>query len=235
MIRSTLFMALALACATPQVATAAEIEVNYRGVLTYTYGPQAASFTAGQEVNIRYVVESTAVDNDPNPKTGSFANGLLRLEISVPAANLDTEAENGRVVVFNDANAGDSDQAHFIIEATRRGQLAGLPITRSSVSFHDWSAEMLVSDSLPTHALPAIGNSFGFVTLWTSAGWTRFDFIVEEVSPPNPTCTSEGYIGAKLTWCQNICENGLTGQVLDTWIHRWISRYRALPYCAAKD
>jgi len=46
------------------------------------------------------------------------------------------------------------------------------------------------------------------------------------------SCAGEGYIGAKLTWCKNICENGLTGQVLETWIHRWINRYRVLPYCA---
>ena len=49
------------------------------------------------------------------------------------------------------------------------------------------------------------------------------------------TCASEGYRGAKLTWCQNICENGLTGQVLETWIHRWINRYRDLPYCAVEQ
>ena len=49
---------------------------------------------------------------------------------------------------------------------------------------------------------------------------------------PPTTCASEGYTGTKLTWCKNICENGLTGQVLDTWIHRWINRYRDLPYCA---
>ena len=49
------------------------------------------------------------------------------------------------------------------------------------------------------------------------------------------TCASEGYKGAQLTWCQNICENGLTGQVLDTWIHRWIRRYRDLPYCAVEQ
>ena len=49
------------------------------------------------------------------------------------------------------------------------------------------------------------------------------------------SCASEGYKGAQLTWCQNICENGLTGQVLDTWIHRWIRRYRDLPYCAVEQ
>ena len=51
---------------------------------------------------------------------------------------------------------------------------------------------------------------------------------------PDTTCASEGYTGAKLTWCKNICENGLTGAVLDTWIHRWVSRYRDLPYCAVE-
>jgi hypothetical protein len=48
------------------------------------------------------------------------------------------------------------------------------------------------------------------------------------------TCASEGYTGTKLTWCKNICENDLTGATLDIWIHRWINRYRDLPYCAAE-
>ena len=49
---------------------------------------------------------------------------------------------------------------------------------------------------------------------------------------PDTTCASEGYTGTKLTWYKNICENGLTGATLDIWIHRWINRYRDLPYCA---
>ena len=51
---------------------------------------------------------------------------------------------------------------------------------------------------------------------------------------PATTCASEGYTGTKLAWCKNICENGLTGATLDTWIHRWINRYRDLPYCAVE-
>ena len=50
-------------------------------------------------------------------------------------------------------------------------------------------------------------------------------------SGPTTTCASEGYTGTKLTWCQNICEKGYTGATLDTWIHRWVNRYRDLPYC----
>ena len=49
---------------------------------------------------------------------------------------------------------------------------------------------------------------------------------------PATTCASEGYTGTKLTWCKNICEMGYTGATLDMWIHRWINRYRDLPYCA---
>ena len=47
----------------------------------------------------------------------------------------------------------------------------------------------------------------------------------------NTTCSNDGYSGTQLTWCRNICENGLTGATLDTWIHRWVNRYRDLPYC----
>ncbi len=59
-------------------------------------------------------------------------------------------------------------------------------------------------------------------------------WMMDATLAPSTTCASEGYKGAQLTWCQNICENGLSGQVLDTWIHRWIKRYRDLPYCAVE-
>ena len=58
------------------------------------------------------------------------------------------------------------------------------------------------------------------------------NLIATSLGYVSTTCASEGYIGAKLTWCKNICENGLTGKVLDTWIHRWIMQFRDLPYCA---
>ncbi|MEF9979254.1 MAG: hypothetical protein RR834_12280 [Thermomonas sp.] len=60
-----------------------------------------------------------------------------------------------------------------------------------------------------------------------AGGWTLN--ITTEVTT---TCASEGYTGTKLTWCRNICEMGYTGATLDMWIHRWVNRYRDLPYCA---
>ena len=54
---------------------------------------------------------------------------------------------------------------------------------------------------------------------------------VDETPEPDTTCAISGYTGTKLTWCQNICEKGYTGATLDMWIHRWVNRYRDLPYC----
>ena len=52
-------------------------------------------------------------------------------------------------------------------------------------------------------------------------------------STPAVTCTSQGYTGTQLTWCQNICEKGYTGATLSMWIRRWLGRWHDLPYCAA--
>ena len=71
-----------------------------------------------------------------------------------------------------------------------------------------------------------------------SAGNIGFDNITlgasSPVDPGDITCASEGYTGTKLLWCKNICEKGYTGATLDTWIHRWVNRYRDLPYCAVE-
>ena len=78
------------------------------------------------------------------------------------------------------------------------------------------------------------GETISSVTVNTSVpgGFIFAEFGI--ASGPVTTCASEGYTGTKLTWCKNICENGLTGAALDTWIHRWVNRYRDLPYCAAE-
>lgn len=45
------------------------------------------------------------------------------------------------------------------------------------------------------------------------------------------SCAAEGYTGTKLTWCRNICEIEQSPSVLETWIHRWVNRYRVDPPC----
>ena len=85
-------------------------------------------------------------------------------------------------------------------------------------AFHTTAGESIVSISVsaPTAGGAAVGQ-FGINT---------------GTIAPAKTCASEGYTGTKLTWCKNICEMGYTGATLDIWIHRWINRYRDLPYCA---
>ncbi|HSD17075.1 MAG TPA: hypothetical protein VLC71_07455 [Thermomonas sp.] len=86
--------------------------------------------------------------------------------------------------------------------------------------------------SLTTHAGIANGESVFAGSSFYPRQWNG---TVYYTKAQTQTCASEGYTGTKLTWCQNICEKGYTGATLDTWIHRWINRYRDLPYCAAED
>ncbi len=133
----------------------------------------------------------------------------------------------------------------------------GGPLNDSSLDGYSYSSHGYITIS----TLPA--NSFAYAVRADAARATLVDYpagagrVVYSTSPldafqgsvnwnayainllagihfsPTASCASEGYKGAQLTWCKNICENGLTGQVLDTWIHRWINRYRDLPACAA--
>ena len=49
------------------------------------------------------------------------------------------------------------------------------------------------------------------------------------------SCVTEDYTGTKLLWCQKICEITMDEATRDTWIHRWINRYRDLPYCLVSN
>ena len=72
----------------------------------------------------------------------------------------------------------------------------------------------------------------------TVHGPSTTNFFVDDVSldvEDAATCASEGYTSTKLLWCQKICESDLEGAALDSWIHRWINRYRDLPACAAEE
>ena len=86
----------------------------------------------------------------------------------------------------------------------------------------------VVYSSVPMDFYMGGGNAFADVLAPATV------VLAAELSGGAPTtCASEGYTGTKLSWCQNICEKGYIGATLDSWIHRWISRYRDLPYCAA--
>ena len=48
------------------------------------------------------------------------------------------------------------------------------------------------------------------------------------------TCASSGYTGTKLNWCRIICESESSSSTIDTYLRRWINKYRDLPYCAVE-
>ena len=48
------------------------------------------------------------------------------------------------------------------------------------------------------------------------------------------TCASSGYTGTKLNWCRIICESESSSSTVDTYLRRWINKYRDLPYCAVE-
>ena len=129
-------------------------------------------------------------------------------------------------------------------------------------AFNCAASGMATSASLPAGSIPFVVNatnasevnSFGYTHGNGSVVFTALQFqgfLTGGVEPKpsyktlltnmlgwamgaasTTTCASEGYTGTKLTWCMNICEKGYEGATLDMWIHRWINRYRDLPYCA---
>ena len=226
MIRSALFLACTALGFGAMDASAAEVKVAYKGVITQANGPQASSFAAGQAITLHYVVETTTPDNNPDTSKGVFFSGLRELKISIADAGVDVTTGTGVVQTFNDVG---SDQAFFYGSATS-GSLAGLPVTHTEVDFVDDQSSMLASDAIPTTHLLAADS---FVSFGTSAGYTYVYFLAE-AEEPEATCASEGYKGTQLTWCKNICESDLSQAALDTWIHRWVNRYRDLPYCAVE-
>lgn len=231
MLRSALMIAIAAFASSAMGVSAAEVQTAYKGIVMQANGPQASAFAAGQQISIRYVVETTTTDSNPNTSAGVFINGLRELRIAIPAAGVDVATGPGFVQTFNNVTSiPNSDQA-FFYSYSATGQLAGLPVTGAEVDFVDYSSTMLASDAMPTTHLLTTQNSIGFTT---SAGKTWVQFMAEP-DVPATTCASEGYTGIQLIWCQNICEKDYTGTALKVWIRRWMDRYHDEPYCMRED
>ena len=226
MIRSALLAVLALSGLSAVDASAAEVRVAYRGVVTQAEGTDAATFAAGQQILVSYVVETTIPDIEPSTNVGRYPDGLRELRVSVEGTGVDVVVGKGTVRVYDD-NWSDFVLLYNTDYDNVSGVLGGLPVGFAEVDFRGLPA-MISGDGIPTTNLAATEIT---VILSTSVGDTTLSVLLE-ADEPAATCASDGYKGAQLTWCQNICENGLTGKVLDTWIHRWVSRYRQLPYCA---
>ncbi|TXH65319.1 MAG: hypothetical protein E6Q81_02080 [Thermomonas sp.] len=229
MIRSTLVLAIAALGFNAMDASAAEVQVAYKGIITQANGVQASAFLPGQEILIRYVVDTSAVDTNPNPSAGVYYNtGLKQLHISIADADVNVSTGIGTVQTFNDVSG--TDQAFFYSHITN-GLLASMPVIHAEIDFVDEESSMLSNDGIPTTHLPANDT---FVSLGTNAGFTSLRLLLEPAALA-PTCAEEGFTGTKLAWCKNICENGNTGAAREMWIRRWVNRYHELPACALID
>lgn len=188
MVRRNPLLALALASAFAAPAFAEQVTVSYSGVVTNASGDQAAPFSPGQEITVSYTVETTAADVDPNPAYGVFQGGLVALRITIPAAGVDAQVGTGAVQTFDNIVDTNSDQVFFYGNATA-GSLLGLPLTRAEVDFLDFEAGpggfpiMISSQAIPTE--PLVSND-SFAILYTDAGYTFVNFLVE---PDEPTPT----------------------------------------------
>ena len=125
-----------------------------------------------------------------------------------------------------DGNALPSDGIPLLVDAADPSKVGALGYVHGSgqviFSMDQFMYTMTGGSAYASYPTP---GSDAYIT--NAIAW-----MMPTVVDPQNTCASEGSTGTKLTWCKNICEMGYTGATLDIWIHRWINRYRDLPYCA---
>ena len=181
--------------------------------------------------------------------TGTTTNVTVTLNNYSHTFSNDVEillvAPTGQKIILNNDVGGGSDYINATItySASASGGVSGSPIP---------SGTYLPAASNPNQSLPGPAPAAPYSTDLTTLNgvspngtWSLYvndDLAGDSGTIANgwsltisgindQTCASEGYTGTQLTWCRNICESGLSGRQLDTWIHRWINRYRDLPYC----
>lgn len=196
MARGIPLLALALASVFASPAFAEQVTISYQGVVTRSSGPQSAPFAAGQEITVSYTVETTAADIDPNPGNGVFHGGLVALRIAIPAAGVDARVGAGTVQTFDNDVGSNSDQVFFYGSATA-GSLEGMPLTWAEVDFLDFDAGpggfpiMISGQDIPTN--PLVSND-SFAILYTDAGYTFVDFLVEPDAPTPAELVEDGRV-----------------------------------------
>ena len=146
--------------------------------------------------------------------TANVAPQGIGVPTNVPIGGLSMTAGQTYGIYLDVQNHGGFDTGDF------------LSLHYSNGGPSDYSNADLVLTTLHGKGAPAFTGTSFFPRQWNGT--------VYYTKTQTQTCASEGYTGTKLVWCQNICEKGYTGATLQTWIHRWITRYRDLPYCAAE-
>ena len=107
-----------------------------------------------------------------------------------------------------------------------------------SFGYTHGSGRIAYTDSQYTLQLPGGEGAGPMSNNFAAAGATflanAIFWVTGEIAPPATTCASEGYTGTKLNWCRIICESESSSSTVDTYLRRWINKYRDLPYCAVE-
>jgi len=111
-------------------------------------------------------------------------------------------------------------------------QLAG------SFAYPHGAGWVVYTDSQFTIQLPGgYADVIGYNN-WRDAGFSFLTNALAWLLAQDPaeatTCASSGYTGTKLNWCRIICESESSSSTIDTYLRRWINKYRDLPYCAVE-
>lgn len=212
-------------------ASAAEVARAYKGVVTSARGPHASSFIAGQEINFRYVLETTIPDANPSVSTGLFRDGLRELRISIPGASAEVVTGPGNITTFDDVrstlNGVQFDQASFY-SLTTNGQLAGFPVTYAEVDFFDYAVGvdgkvvMISSDAIPeTHLVGSITQ----LLFETSTGTTVVYTLAEADAKFPLDCATPTRLGDNSAICTaSAVEEGIVEALDDGSISSAVAR-----------
>ena len=218
-------------------------------------GEDANGFAASQSYTVTIIADNSApaISYSLSPAAPDGDNGWYRSDVAVAWTVSDPESAITSQAGCDDATlASDTSGATYTCSATSAG--GSESVTTATIK-RDATAPVL-APSLPSPLLRGQGyvaspnasdatsgiasascDAVDTSTLGTrTLGCTATDNAGNSTTATlaytvGSTCANEGYTGIKLQWCQNVCENGHTGQLLDAWIHRWIDRFRQLPYC----
>ncbi|MBN8260869.1 MAG: hypothetical protein J0L59_00915 [Xanthomonadales bacterium] len=201
-------------------ATTSQVRVYDMGSLTET-GSYDFGATFDHTGNGSFVEGRTKLSRDGSILMASVDGGVRFVQMYAPlaAAPVSVTAQAGQATpVALSGSIGNGGQLTYsIIQGPSHGQVS-------------------LNGSTATYTAEAGYSGNDAFTYRVSYGRASRDAVVSVMvfaPQSSTTCASEGYVGTQLTWCRNICEKGYTGATLDTWIRRWLGRYRELPYCLA--
>ena len=201
------------------------------------------SYVSNADISAAVANGMSLIINDwsPGSNTGAALPGSPSMSFAyTPGSDIDLAAGTpiktgpGGTLTNTSMDGGSSSNHGYTMSALPAGGIALLTTATASQSVafsYLYGNGRVIYNAIPLDAYLTGASLDGNVSAPGMRAYLT-NLVAWASGAQSTTCASEGYKNTQLTWCKNICENGLTGKVLDSWIHRWIERYRQLPYCA---